>query len=80
MRLDGGRRHTSSCHAGFRLTEDGKKPWRPLKSDHFLQFATIFNVFLGITCEGDDENDGDVNEEELEVSQIAENLLLEKTQ
>lgn len=24
IRLDGGRRHTSSFHAGFRLTEDGK--------------------------------------------------------
>lgn len=39
----------------------------------------MLNIFLGITCEGNDENDGDVNEEELEVSQIAENLLLEKT-
>lgn len=27
-----------------------------------------------LTGEGDDEDDGDVNEEELEVSQVAENL------
>lgn len=40
----------------------------------------ILIIFLGITCEGNDENDGDVNEEELEVSQVAENLLREKTQ
>lgn len=41
--------------------------------------SLIQNMFLGITCEGDDENDGNVNEEELEVSQVAENLLVVKT-
>lgn len=33
-------------------------------------------VLTPLTREGDDENDGDVNEEELEVSQVAENLLI----
>lgn len=33
-------------------------------------------VLTLLTREGDDENDGDVNEEELEVSQVAENLLI----
>lgn len=37
-------------------------------------------VLTPLTREGDDENDGDVDEEELEVSQVAENLLiLQKT-
>lgn len=31
-----------------------------------------------LTCECNDENDGDVNEEELEVSQVAENLQYRK--
>lgn len=46
MRLDGGRRHTSSSHAGFRLTEDAKKPCKPLINDHFIQFQhTDFEYF-----------------------------------
>lgn len=32
-----------------------------------------------LTREGDDENDGDVDEEELEVSQVAENLQYQKS-
>lgn len=33
-------------------------------------------VFVSVllTCKGNDKNDGNVNEEELEVSQIAQNL------
>lgn len=31
-----------------------------------------------LTCEGDDENDDQVNEQKLEVPQIAENLNLER--
>lgn len=34
---------------------------------------------MPLTCKSNDENDGDVDEEELEVSQVAENLqILEK--
>lgn len=33
---------------------------------------------MQLTCKGNDENDGDVNEEELEVSQVAENLQHQK--
>lgn len=32
-----------------------------------------------LTCEGNDENDDDVNEEELEVSQVTENLQYQKS-
>lgn len=35
----------------------------------------VFQCWFLLTGEGDSEDDGDVNEEELEVSQITENLL-----
>lgn len=38
----------------------------------------MLSISLGITREGNDENDGHVDEEELEVSEVAENLLLQK--
>lgn len=76
MRLDGGRRHTSSSHAGFRLTEGGGEYATEYLTARSNSHTLIYNICL--TCEGDDENDGDVDEEELEVSQIAENLWRKK--
>lgn len=40
-----------------------------------LGFFFLFQCWFLLTGEGDGEDDGDVNEEELEVSQITENLL-----
>lgn len=73
IRLDGGRRCTSSVHAAFRLTEGGKKQ----QSCNILCCCCCFYSSVGFLLTGEDnsEDDGDVNEEELEVSQITENLL-----
>lgn len=38
----------------------------------------MLGISLGITGEGNDENDGHVDEEELEVPEVAENLLVER--
>lgn len=45
-------------------------------ADEYKQGLKTFCMLL--TCEGNDENDGDVNEEELEVPQVAENLQHQK--
>lgn len=46
MRLDGGWCLTSTFHAGFRLTEDGKKPCRHLTPHQFIQVShTEFEDF-----------------------------------
>jgi len=44
---------------------------------HWLKVLSVLVILL-LTCKGNDENDGDVNEEKLEVSQVAENLNIER--
>ena len=81
---DGGRRGTSSFHAGFRLTEKdkGQEVKTQVKKSKcgthnlgVIYIACIYIVTpLLLTGKDNKEDDGDIDEEELEVSQVTEDL------
>lgn len=80
MRPDGGRQETSSFHAAFRLTakrhsrvkQKGKKgEYKRIWGEKKEIFTT---VMFTLTGKNNEEDDGNVNEEELKVSKVAEDL------
>lgn len=83
IRPDGGRRGTSSFHAGFRLTEEeqgqremmkmGRK--QTLKVRRKIVKKMLYHTFIfTLTGKDNKEDDGDIDEEELEVSKVTEDL------
>lgn len=84
IRPDGGRRDTSSFHAGFRLTEEGAgwRVFRKIKAWDITcwKIPIIYVTFPVLTGKDNEEDDGNVNEEELEVSKVTKNLREKKNQ